>query len=411
MVMIVPFGLAACTEDKPDHKAVAEIRIGLVTSTSGPGAAAGVDADRGARLAADIVNSDLPALALPLGPGAGLPKFGGAKLTVVTADAGGKSEQAVTKAVGLVATDGVRALVTAESAEITSAVAQRTERLRIPSIDGRSSAGFLTSLGLDFYFRTSPADRDLGSTAFSLLRTKGPTVRRLAIISSSDAAASTLVPALRDLGGEAGYTIVVAAEYPSGGGEPANAAGRRVRAANPDAVLAVADSPADAAAAVRAVQTGQAGEAPLPVIGLGPGFVSANFASAVGSPGESVFRVTPWSAQLVGRQPVSKAIAERYQQQYNAPISDVAAGAFTATLTLAAAINDAGAEDPDKIRVALLGTRLSGSRTIMPWDGVSFRENGQNTLASGAVEQLVSGAFQVVYPRELASVPVVWPGG
>jgi branched-chain amino acid transport system substrate-binding protein len=408
MVMIVPFGLAACTEDKPDHKAVGEIRIGLVTSTSGPGAAAGADAERGARLAADIVNSDLPALALPLGPGAGLPKFGGAKLTVVTADAAGKSEQAVTKAVSLVATDGVRALVTAESAEITGAVTQRTERLRIPSIDGRSSAGFLTSLGLDFYFRTSPADRDLGSTAFSLLRTKGPGVRRVAIIDASDDSATTLVPALRDLAGEAGYEIVVTADFPPGGGEPANAAGRRVRTATPDAVLAVADTPGDAAAAVRAIQ----GPAPaLPIVGLGPGFVSSTFPATIGSVGESVFRVTPWSAQLVSRQPVAKAVADRYQQLYKAPISDVAAGAFTATLTLATAVNDARSTDADKIRVALLGTRVSGSRTIMPWDGVAFRENGQNTLAGGAVEQLTVGTFQVVYPRELASVPVVWPGG
>jgi branched-chain amino acid transport system substrate-binding protein len=122
-----------------------------------------------------------------------------------------------------------------------------------------------------------------------------------------------------------------------------------------------------------------------------------------------VFRVTPWSAQLAARQPVSKTIADRYQQRYNVPMSDVAAGAFTATLTLASAINDARVAEPDKIRVALLGTRVSGSRTIMPWDGVLFRENGQNTLASGAIEQLSAGKFQVVYPRELASGPVAWP--
>jgi branched-chain amino acid transport system substrate-binding protein len=403
-LIVAGLGLAGCTDDPPKRPA-GEIRLGLVASMSGPAAAVGAEAERGAQLAADVVNSDLPGLALPLGPGHGLAKLGGAKLSVVTADTGGTAEQAVTKAVSVIATGGVNALVTAESAEVTAAVAQRTERLRVPSIDGRSSAGFLTSLGLDFYFRTAPADRDLGTSALSLLRAQGPAVGRIAIISSADPTAATLVPALRDLCTEAGYQVVTAAEYPTGSTDPADAA-TRVRAATPDAVLAVADGPADAATAVRAIRSG--GSA-VPIIGLGPGFLGADFGPAAGGAGEGVFRVTPWSAQLAVRQPIAKAITDRYQQRYNVPMSDVAAGAFTATLTLASAINDAGVAEPDKIRVAMLGTRLPGSRTIMPWDGVQFRENGQNTLASGAVEQLSAGKFQVVYPRELASGPVTWP--
>jgi branched-chain amino acid transport system substrate-binding protein len=171
-------------------------------------------------------------------------------------------------------------------------------------------------------------------------------------------------------------------------------------------VLAVAAATADAADAVRAIQS--RGPA-LPIVGLGKGFLGADFAATVGAAGSGVFRVTPWSADLAPRQAVTKAVIELYQQRFNSPMSEVAAGSFTATLTLAAALNDAGAVEPDKIRVALLGVRLPGSRTIMPWDGVQFRESGQNTLASGAVEQLTGERFQVVFPRELASAPVAWP--
>jgi len=129
----------------------------------------------------------------------------------------------------------------------------------------------------------------------------------------------------------------------------------------------------------------------------------------VGASGAGVFRVTPWSPELASRQSVTKAVADLYQQRFDNPMSEVAAGTFTATLTLAAAVNDAAAVEPDKIRVALLGVRLPGARTIMPWDGVQFRENGQNALASAAVEQLAGGTFKVVFPRELASAPVAWP--
>ena len=403
---LITAGVAGCTKDKPaDTGPVGEIRIGLVTSLSGPDAKAGTDAEHGAQLALEIVNSDLGDLDLPLGPGAGLPRLRGAKVSIVTADTGGSADQAVAKAVELLSAGEVKALVTANSAEITSAVVQRTERVRVPVVDGRSSAGFLTSLGLDNFFRTAPADRDLGTSAYSLLRARGTGTRRIAIITAADASATTMVPALKDLAAEAGLDVAVTVEYPAGAAD-LTAAAQKVRAANPDAVLAFADAHTDAAAAVRAVLNKGAA---LPIIGMGTGFVADEFGTAIGTAGEGVFRVTPWSAQLAARQPISKTILDRYQQRFNTPMSDIAAGAFTATLTLASAINDAGAYEPDKVRVAMLATRLSGSRTIMPWDGVQFRENGQNTLASGAVEQLSAGKFQVVYPRELASAQVAWP--
>jgi branched-chain amino acid transport system substrate-binding protein len=402
---VLGFGVAGCTNDPPAAAGGGEIRVGLVTSLSGADANGGRDAERGAQLAAYVVNTDQLGLTLPLGPGQGLPRMGGARLTVVSADTGGSPERAVTQAVRLVESEGVDALITADSAGATAAVVQRTERLRVPSLDGRSSAGFLTNLGLDFYFRTSPADRDLGASALSLVRSKGDAAGRVAIIAASDETASTLVPALRDLAAEAGFQLVTTAEFAPGSVDPANAA-RQVRTAAPDTVLVVAGAPADAVEAVRAVQS--RGPA-LPIIGLGSGFLGTDFATGVGASGAGVFRVTPWSSDLAPRQSVTKAVADLYQQRFNSPMSEVAAGSFTATLTLAAGFDEAAATEADKVRVALLGIRLPGSRTIMPWDGVQFRENGQNTLASAAVEQLTGGAFKVVFPRELASAPVAWP--
>jgi branched-chain amino acid transport system substrate-binding protein len=401
LVVAAGLGVGGCTSDETAAGAgVSEVRIGLMTSLSGPDAATGRDAERGAQLAAEIVNDDTPDIAVSLGPGRRLPRLGGASLTVVPTDTTGRPEQAAARAVGLVSAGKVDALVTADTAEVTAAVVQRTERLRLPAVDGRSSAGFLANLGLDFYFRTAPTDRDLGTSAFSLLRSQGASVRRIAIVAASDETATTFVPALRDLATEAGYQIVTAAEFPPGTADPANAA-RQVRNATPDAVLAVAGTPADAAAAVRAIQT-RGG--PLPIIGLGNGFLGAGF-----SAGSGVFRVTTWSAELARRQRLTQAIADQYQRRYNTPMSDVAAGSFTATLTLAAAFDAAASVEADKVRVAILATRVAGARTIMPWDGVQFRENGQNVLASGAVEQYTGSAFQVVFPRELASAPIAWP--
>jgi branched-chain amino acid transport system substrate-binding protein len=80
----------------------------------------------------------------------------------------------------------------------------------------------------------------------------------------------------------------------------------------------------------------------------------------------------------------------------------VAAGSFTAVLTLAAAIDAAGSVEPERVRAALLGLDLPSRSTIMPWSGVRFDASHQNARAAGTVEQLVQGGFRVVFPPELA---------
>src|SRR6266542_1097578 len=93
----------------------------------------------------------------------------------------------------------------------------------------------------------------------------------------------------------------------------------------------------------------------------------------------------------------------------------IAASAFTAVLTLAAAADAAsapaaGEASPARIRAALRQLRLAATALIMPWNGVRFAANGQNDLASGVVEQQLAGGFQVVFPRELAAAAIGWPG-
>ena len=45
----------------------------------------------------------------------------------------------------------------------------------------------------------------------------------------------------------------------------------------------------------------------------------------------------------------------------------------------------------------------------MPWDGIRFDENHQNTGARGTVEQLINGRYHVVYPNDVAKTSVRWP--
>ena len=45
----------------------------------------------------------------------------------------------------------------------------------------------------------------------------------------------------------------------------------------------------------------------------------------------------------------------------------------------------------------------------MPWVGIKFDDNGQNTLGSGIIVQVQNGKYVTVWPFELASAEVIWP--
>jgi branched-chain amino acid transport system substrate-binding protein len=88
----------------------------------------------------------------------------------------------------------------------------------------------------------------------------------------------------------------------------------------------------------------------------------------------------------------------------------VAAGTFTAVVTLATAVDRARSVDADRVRAALLNLDIPGRSTIMPWNGVRFDSTThQNTRATGVVEQFLAGSFHVVFPRELGQTPAEWP--
>jgi branched-chain amino acid transport system substrate-binding protein len=137
------------------------------------------------------------------------------------------------------------------------------------------------------------------------------------------------------------------------------------------------------------------------VIVTGSGFSNPSVLEGAGAAAEGLLYSSAWSRGVAARNPSAKPIMDRYEERYNSPMSEVAAGSFTAVLTLAAAIDAAGSVDPVRVRGALISMNLPGRSTIMPWGGVQFDASHQNVRAGGTVEQLVQGGLRVVFPREL----------
>jgi branched-chain amino acid transport system substrate-binding protein len=394
--------LAGCAKQSHPVKAPATVTIGLLTATSGDAAVADRPAVQGAELAIDLVNAAHPELSLPFAASAGLSR--GTKLVLATGDTKGDP------AIGGPTTDRVlreshpAGLIVADSTEIAKAVGQHSEDAATPLIDAGSSADALGEMNRQWYFRTGPTDEVLLSMALDTVRQVAASIAggdpaavgvRKAVVLDGASRPLAGAPNLSDLAQTHG--IAVAGRLPvDPGSDTATELVDKIGNLKPDVLVALVGTDQEAGLVNDAVQKLKNNVA---AIALGPGV------GGLGTGLRSVMRVVTWSSDYAGRNPVDRAVNQIYQQRYGTTMNDAAAGAFTAVLTMAVAIDGAitaGGTDPARVRAALRQTDLLATETIMPWDGVQFDAGGQNPLAAGLVEQRNGSAFQVVFPRELA---------
>ena len=415
VLVAVALSVAGCTTSAPERQnsSVSEVRIGVLAPESGSSRAAGSEALRGAELAAALVNGDEGTVQLAGVGTAGLAGLGGAKLSIIQGDTKSTSEDGATEAARLVADQKVAGLVGAYDPLVTDVASQRTERLGVPFVNGDSSADYLTERGNDWFFRTGPTDRMYAESFFSALRdTAGASASKVAILYADDQPSSVVAQLTRELADEGGFDLVkkeVKVDLgPDAAVSPAAAVARiRDLAVKPDAVFVIASTPDDATALLKAF--GQARYSPPGILAFGAGF-SAPTVLGAGPDGEDLLTSTSWSRDIAGRSAIAKRVMELYEERYNQPMTDTAAGTFTAVLVLAQAIDNAGSIDPQRLRAALLNLDIPARETIMPWSGVRFDPaSRQNVAANGVIEQRVKQAFQVVFPGELQQAEPKWP--
>ncbi|HEX5494440.1 MAG TPA: ABC transporter substrate-binding protein [Mycobacteriales bacterium] len=385
------------------------MRIGIVDPTTGSNASTGQDTENGSLLAAEIVNGKHPDIALPLAKGAGLPNLGGAKLKMITADSKGDPTTGASEAQRLITDQKVVAELGSYQSAVTTTASAAAERLKVPFVNGASSSVSLTQRGLNYFFRTGPHDLTFGESFFSLLKDKpnGRTVKNIAILHTNDAFGTNGAKVTEQLAQNNNFTVVKDIGYPVDATN-LDSQVQQIKAANPDALFVlsfVADS------IVLSGTFKKFNYLPPAVLGYGAGFSDPAFVKGAENAANAAgfIRRTSWSPDIAAQNPTAEKIAQMFQKQFGAPMTENSARSFTAALTLAMAINNAKSTDPNKIRAALQNINVAGRDTIMPWDGVKFDENHQNSGARGVLEQFLGGAWHVIYPKDVATKQVVWP--
>jgi branched-chain amino acid transport system substrate-binding protein len=436
----------------------ATVKIGSIYSLTGVNREAGRDALDGARLALDYINGgDYPDVELSLAAGEGLPRLDGAKLKLVEADPSSNRCSGQPAFDRLVKRDRVAAVIGAYESTVTLQALIAADRRHVPLVNESATAPSLTEPGRQprgaavhacgatkpdprpspWFFRVGPSDAQAASLFFALIdearRSGRIHVRKVAILHENN-----------DLIGNSAAAVIENAKhrgtsfrnftYRAVQGRLASLPDatctveehrlvkelrskvRQIQQYDPDVVFAVGYAP-DAIMVVQTMQ--ELAYQPPALLAFGGGFVDSGFIRGVragnlacGLPRADptgIIARTSWSPDLSISSHAARQVAELFAQRYGRPMTSRSAGGFTAMLTLAQAINDAGSTDPVKLQAALRALDVPANGTIMPWNGIKFDAHGQNVRARALIQQIIGGRYVVVYPPEMSTSPAIWP--
>ena len=409
-LLLVPLlaAAAACTGGGggPDTQAASgkTLKIGLLAQLNGPNRTAGIEAQNGAKLAVDVINGLNPSIPLPLAADAGLPNLGGAKVNVVVKDATPTAARDAQVTAGdavtqLVSDQGVNALIGAYDPQVTEAASQRSERYEVPFVNADSPATFLTDAGRDWFFRIGPTWRQAGEAFFSLLRQQAVTPKKILVLHANDKAGQDVATTSTELAAEGELPTPTQLSFDAATGRDVPQVLQRAKQLNPDTLL-LYSSPATVQPLIRTIAG--LGWKPRAAMSFSLGYVTADAFAPASAAVDGLMRSTSWSIEAAQRNPAAQAVTALYQRRYNSAMTEAAASAFTAVMTVAQAVNAAGTLDNQQVRSALLSLNIPGEQTIMPWAGIQFDETHQNTLAQPLIEQYHNRQFTVVYPSDAA---------
>lgn len=403
----VAFGLMAAA---PGAQAQDKIKIGALYPLSGQVAKSGEDTLNAIRLAVDIINNKTAGIDLPFAATEGLPRLGGAKIEIVAADHQGAPEIGQAEAERLIEQQKVVALIGAFHSSVAATSSQVAERMGVPYISGESEATSLTERGFKWFFRTTPSSDTQAQDFFAFLRQLNKEnkakVATLAFVTENTLWGEGFKKSLNKfVGNFPEFKVVTEITYQQGTADVTSEV-QRLIAAKPDVVL---HASYDAEAILYAKTYKQYAFKPQGIMAIGAAFGSNAFRTALGPDADNFLVREHWSRDLAGRKAVIAQVGKLYKERFGKDMDGTPARAFTAMMTLADAINRAGSTEPEKIRQALIATKLGEGDTIMPWEGIQFDKVGQNTLTRGIFIQTQGGAPKTVWPFELAAEKLVWP--
>lgn len=388
--------------------ATAEVTVGILFPFSGAAAQVGVDARHAIETALDIVNAPQPDLDLPLAAGTGLPGLGGAMMKVVAADHQSDPQKGRAEAERLITQEKVPALIGSYQSAVAATISQTGERYGVPYLASDNSSPTLTRRGLKYIFRTGAHDEMFSTAMFDFLdglKKAGQKIETVSLFYEDTIFGSDSSNVQRKIAAERGYKVLADVKYRASSPSLTSEV-QQLKSADADVVMPSSYT-TDGILLIKTMA--ELGYKPKNILAQDAGFSEKALYDAVGAQIRGCLTRGSFSLDLAAKRASVGKVNAMFKAKSGKDLNDLTARVFTATLTLAEAINRAGAADGTKIRDALAATDIPGEKTIMPWKRIKFDETGQNNDADPVLLQWTGDKFVTVYPAQAAIAQAVWP--
>jgi branched-chain amino acid transport system substrate-binding protein len=385
---------AAVVAPLPLRTAVAQggpLKVGVILPLSGVQAQLGQACLRGAEIAPQVL-ADI-----------------GSKVKVEIAryDTETKPDIARTQAEKAIS-DGAHILTGAFDSGQTLAIAQVAEQKGVPFVVNIAAAPQITEQGYKFVFRNFPTAPMLIRGAMALQKdlfaAGGRTPKTAVLMSVNDTFGTAMQNGIKAMlpGLQMPYELVDIIQY-----DPAakDLSVEIAKAKATGAELVMPVSRLNDAILLVQEMVKQRFE-PLGVVNPGaPGMYEQQFYKVLGKYSEFCVSNVPW---LNPKSPVTAALEKRFAAKYPDGFFEINVGfTFEAVMIAADAYARAGSSAPDKLREALVATKID--QHVMVGGAIQFDAKGQNVNIQSAGVQNLKRRPTVVLPDAFASAKPVFP--
>jgi branched-chain amino acid transport system substrate-binding protein len=377
------------------------VKIALISPLSGPWAREGQLSKAGAEMAIDEINK--------MG---GIKSMGGAKMELLSIDAGDSAEKAKNAAQRLIAEHpDVVAGMGSWLSTFTLAVTEVTERAHMPWLT-LSYSDRITSRGFKYVFQTSPTAGTQSTHALPTIlalakSATGHEPKTVGLIGDNTASPLSFLKPFRE-GGLKKYGIkTVMDETFTPPLSDATPLIQRVRSTHPDFLLYISSTISDLKLGLEKMNEFHLGKGAIPVIGNG----AANGAPEVlknVSPDlleGYIFIVANWG--LKGQEPLIQAYKKRTGDPW---ITQDSLCGYGNMWILKDALEKVGKPDREKLAEAIHSMTFDKGPAAMAFPGVvKFDAAGHRVGAPLVIVQWQHGVPVSVFPTDRAQAKAVWP--
>lgn len=384
--------LSAATVFAGAASAQTTVPIGAVLPLTGGMAPFGQASLRGIELAVEEINA-----------AGGIQSLDGAKLKVVTGDAGSDPTTAASVTQRLISRDEVKAVFGAFASSLSLAASGVTERSRVPFMT-MSFSDQLTSRGFKYIFQNVAPASAMGRAQVEytrdIARANGEELENIAILYENSAYGTSQAEGVMANAKDLGINVVLNEAYPHGLSD-ATPLIQKIKNADPapDAVFPVSYF-TDAVLIVRSMrQNGM----DIPVIGGAAGYIIPDFYDALGENTQGIFSADTSNYDHYGE------LGAKYRERHGEFMTHEAFEHAVLVYAYAGALEKAGTTDTATVADTLRDTRFTGYPfTGLPGGVVDFAENGLNTETYPIMVQWQDGELVTVWPESEAKAEPIW---